>query len=286
MNVSREAGERRNRASPSKQVDLLFSDDGVMTLPLPGDPPAFLQMAAHPVRWRLLHELARSDRQVGELVGLVRQPQSLVSYHLRRLGDEQLVTARRSSADRRYGYYSANLTRCRQLLADVGPALYPGLQLRPVVPTGATPMSVPCRVLFLCTGNSARSQMAEAFLQHLSGNSIDGNGIDVRSAGSRPTALHPNAVRAMAEHGIDVRGRRAKHLDEFAAIPFDYVITMCDRVREICPEFPGHPEAIHWSISNPTEEGDSDEATYPAFQRVAAELDNRVSFLLQLILAQ
>src|SRR4029077_19064219 len=89
------------------------------------------------------------------------------------------------------------------------------------------------RVLFLCTGNSARSQMAEAIVAHLAGGAVE-----AVSAGSRPKPLHPNAVRAMSERGIDIAGRRTKHLDEFTAEQFDYVISLCDRVREVCPEFP------------------------------------------------
>ena len=119
----------------------------------------------------------------------------------------------------------------------------------------------PARVLFLCTGNGARSQLAEALAQRRSGGLVQ-----AFSAGSHPRSLHPNTVRVMAEHGIDVRGRAAKHLSVFAADRFGYVITLCDRVREVCPEFPGHPRHIHWSIPDPAAAGDTDEASYPAFQ--------------------
>ena len=105
------------------------------------------------------------------------------------------------------------------------------------------------------------------------------------SAGSHPGSLHPNTVRVMAERGIDVRGRGAKHLSVFAADRFGYVITLCDRVREVCPEFPGHPRHIHWSISDPAVAGDTDEASYPAFQATAAELEARIGFLLAVIAA-
>jgi protein-tyrosine-phosphatase len=95
---------------------------------------------------------------------------------------------------------------------------------------------VRARVLFLCTGNSGRSQIAEALLGQLSG-----GGVEVASAGSRPKPLHPEAVRVMREHGIDISGRRSKHLEEFSGQRFGYVVTLCDRVREVCPDFPGHP---------------------------------------------
>jgi ArsR family transcriptional regulator, arsenate/arsenite/antimonite-responsive transcriptional repressor / arsenate reductase (thioredoxin) len=243
-------------------------------------PLAFLRVVGHPLRWRLLRELARSDRQVRELVMLVDAPQNLVSYHLGRLGAHGLVTTRRSSADRRHAYYSTNLARCGELLGDVGMALHPGLRLAPGAPAAAQPPTAAGRasVLFLCTGNSARSQMAEGFLEHVSGNTVE-----VHSAGSHPSSLHPNAVKVMAGYGVNLAGRPTKHVHQFTQQQFDYVVTLCDRVREICPTFPGHPEPIHWSIPNPSEAGNSDQETYPAFQRVAAELAIRVPFLLQLI---
>ena len=98
-------------------------------------PPAFLQLAGHPLRWRLLGDLARSDRTVRELTGLVEQPQNLVSYHLGKLRDARLVSARRSSADRRDAYYTVDLTRLGELLAATGGALHPGLRLTPPPPT-------------------------------------------------------------------------------------------------------------------------------------------------------
>ena len=240
-------------------------------------PPGFLQLAGHPVRWRLLRELARSDRQVRELTSLTGHRQSLVSYHLGRLRAAQLVSARRSSADGRDAYYIVDLARCAELLAAAGGALHPALATRQ--PQAAAP-TAPERVLFLCTGNGSRSQLAEALAQRRSGGLLQ-----AFSAGSHPRSLHPNTVRVLAEHGIDVRGRAAKHLSVFAADRFGYVITLCDRVREVCPEFPGHPRHIHWSIPDPAAAGDTDEASYPAFQATAAELDARIGFLLALIAA-
>ena len=133
-------------------------------------------------------------------------------------------------------------------------------------------------MLFLCTGNSARSQMAEALCERLSGGAVS-----AASAGSHPKPLHPNAVRVMRERGIDLAGRRSKHLSEFAGQRFDYVISLCDRVREVCPEFPGGPELIHWSIPDPAREPGSDEETLPAFERTAAELRTRIGFLIEAI---
>jgi len=238
-------------------------------------PPGFLRLAAHPLRWRLLGELARSDRQVRELKALLGQPQSLVSYHLGQLRAAGLVTMRRSSADRRDAYYSIDLARCGDSLAAAGAALHPGLHLIPP-PAGELPGSV--RVLFACTGNSARSQMAEAFAEHLSGGTI----LAV-SAGSRPKPLHPNAVLVMREHGIDIAGHASKHLVTFAGQRFDYVISLCDRVREVCPEFPGHPQVVHWSIPDPAAVGGNDAETFPAFRAVADTLRTRTGFLLSRI---
>lgn len=242
-------------------------------------PPGFLRLAGHPLRWRLLSELARSDRMVHELTGLVGQPQNLVSYHLRKLRDGRLVSARRSSADGRDAYYTVDLARLGGQLAAVGAALHPGLHLAPP-PDGERrrPVRPGARVLFLCTGNSARSQMAEALTRVRSAGAVE-----AFSAGSRPKPLHANARRAMRERGIDLAGQRSKHLGMFAETSFDWVVTLCDRVREACPEFPGGPEAIHWSIPDPATTGDGDEATYPAFQQTAAELETRVGFLLAVL---
>jgi protein-tyrosine-phosphatase/DNA-binding transcriptional ArsR family regulator len=242
-------------------------------------PPVLFQLAGYPLRWRLLSELARSDRRVRELMGSLELPQSLVSYHLGTLRAAELISAHRSAADGRDVYYSLDLDRCQQLLGDAGSALHPGLGAESVSPA-ARPRrgSRPPRVLFLCTGNSARSQMAEALLRHLSATRVE-----AFSAGSRPKPLHPNAVRAMGERGLDISDHRPKHLDAFARRRFDYVISLCDRVREVCPEFPGSPETIHWSIPDPAAEPGSDAETYLAFARTAAELETRVRFLLHRI---
>lgn len=238
-----------------------------------------MRLAGHPLRWRLLSELARSDRMVHELTGLVGHPQNLVSYHLGKLRDGGLVTARRSSADGRDAYYTVDLPRLRALLAGAGTALHPGLHIPlPTGDEGPGRGRGTVRVLFLCTGNSARSQMAEALVRARSGGAIE-----VFSAGSRPKPLHPNARRVMREQGIDIGDHRSKHLGEFADTRFDWVITLCDRVREVCPEFPGGPEAVHWSIPDPAAAGEDDAASYPAFQHTAAELDTRVGFLLAAI---
>jgi protein-tyrosine-phosphatase/DNA-binding transcriptional ArsR family regulator len=237
--------------------------------------PEFLLLAAHPLRWALLTELARGDLRVHELTNLLGQSQNLVSYHLGRLRKGELVSARRSAADGRDTYYSLDLAHCGHLLTASGSALHPALRLTaPPTPVGPRRTRHGIRILFACTGNSARSQMAEAFLRQLTGGRVP-----AFSAGSHPKPLHPFAVTALTEYGLDISGQRSKHLDEFTGRRFSHVVTLCDRVREVCPEFSGAAEHIHWSLPDPAR----DDSGYPAFQRTAAELRTRVEFLVHRI---
>jgi protein-tyrosine-phosphatase len=180
---------------------------------------------------------------------------------------------RTSSADGRDRYYRIDLDRCGELLAATGGSLHPGLRLTP--PQGITlpARTQPVRVLFLCTGNSARSQMAEAMIKHMSEQPVQ-----AFSAGSHPKTLHPMAVQSMRERGLDISRQRTKHLSEFEDQQFDYIVTLCDRVKEVCPEFPSYPSLIHWSIADPAAEGRA-----AAFERTAADLESRIRFLLYLI---
>jgi ArsR family transcriptional regulator, arsenate/arsenite/antimonite-responsive transcriptional repressor / arsenate reductase (thioredoxin) len=237
-------------------------------------PPEILGLLSDPMRWQLVVELGRSDRRVGELVQLVGKPQNLVSYHLAALRHAGIVSARRSSADGRDVYYRAELLRCRDLLGEAALSLHPGLSLAPT-PPAVQPRRARPRLLFLCTGNSARSQIAEALAEHRSAGTVE-----ARSAGSHPKPLHPTAVRVMAERGVDISGRPTKSLTRFARSRFDRVITLCDKVREVCPDFPGAPIAAHWSIADPASAGDGEKATYPAFQHVTDEIESRVALLL------
>ncbi len=230
-------------------------------------PPPILGLLAEPIRWQLVEELGRSDRRVGELVELLERPQNLVSYHLAELRRAGLVHARRSSADGRDIYYRADLAQVRSLLGEAGRSLRPAASA-PLV--SRRPL-----VLFLCTGNSARSQMAQALVEHRSGGAVE-----ACSAGSHPKALHPNAVRAMAERGIDIADRATRSLDEYAHTRFDRLITLCDKVREVCPDFRGDPIAAHWSIADPAADAPDEEASYAAFADVADELEGRVALLL------
>jgi len=102
------------------------------------------------------------------------------------------------------------------------------------------------RILFLCTGNSCRSQMAEGWARHLKGDVLEAH-----SAGIETHGLNPHAVRVMAEAGVDISGHRSKHVDELAGVPFDYVITVCDHAHESCPLFPGRTRVVHKGFDDP-----------------------------------
>ncbi len=238
--------------------------------------PPFIGLAGHPIRWALLSELARSDRHVHELTQLLDQPQALVSYHLARLRDGGLVSSRRSSYDGRASYYTLDLQQCGDALSSTGTSLHPGLTLQAVPPT-VRPRR-PVRVLFACTGNGSRSQVAEALLHHIAGDAIE-----VVSGGSHPKPIHPNAVRVLAERGIDISDWTSKPLTQFDGHHFDVIVTLCDKVREACPDFPTRARTIHWSIEDPSRAPGDDRATYPVFRALAAELDIRIGFLIALI---
>src|ERR671918_103642 len=155
-------------------------------------PPTILRLGSDPIRWRLLIELGRSDRRVRELCRVLEEPQNLVSYHLGRLRAEGVVSSRRSAADGRDSYYVLDLARCGELLAASGGTLHPALRLAASPPRKWDRVSdaARARVLFLCTGNSARSQIAEALATELTGGAGEAAG-----AGSHPKAPHPHAVR-------------------------------------------------------------------------------------------
>ena len=243
--------------------------------------PPMLGLVAHALRWRLLSELARSDLRVRELVALVGEPQNLVSYHLRLLRSGGLVSARRSSFDGRDSYYHLDLERLGQGLAAAGSALHPALSPLPAppvtAPTGTETAGAAPSVLFTCTGNSARSPIAESLLRHRTGGHVG-----VTSAGSNPRPrLHPGAVAVLREqYGIDIADQRPRSLDTLTGRRFDYVISLCDKVREVCPDFGDHSRRVHWSIPDPAAAGGAKDADRSVFAWTAAELDVRIRHLL------
>ena len=127
------------------------------------------------------------------------------------------------------------------------------------------------RVLILCTGNSARSQMAEGILR-----SIAGDRFEVESAGVAPSEVRPEAIEAMNEIGIDINSHRSKSVDEFTNDEFDYIITVCDNARESCPVFPGRAEQIHWSFDDPAAVEGSDQERLDSFRKIRDEIHGRL----------
>ncbi len=242
------------------------------------DPPVVLKLLAHEVRWRMIQALVRSDYRVHELVALVQKPMNLFSYHLRLLRDAALLTERRSTADGRDVYYHLDFERLQTLYADAGQAILP--MLMPAAPgaAGLNDERPVVRILFLCTHNSARSQLAEAIARH-----IGGAAVVVASAGTEPAQVHPLALAVLNAKGIDASALAAKHVDTLAGQDFDYVITVCDRAREVCPTFPGHPEMLHWSFSDPSAVLGSTLERQRAFEETAQQLMTRIRFLMTII---
>jgi len=238
--------------------------------------PPVLGLLAHDLRWAIVGLLAEGDLRTGELVARTGQAPSLVSYHLGRLRDAGLVSARRSTADGRDSYHALDLDALGQAVAGLAARIHPGLlnEAARSVEGPPGPGSVPrdpVQVLFICTGNSARSPMAAGWLNHLGGGRVT-----ARSAGIAPVPLHPLAVTAMAEHGVDIAGHRPTRLNAFAGQAFTRVITLCDRARENCGELPAAAAAVHWSIPNPAHAHPPD---LDAFRATARELKARVRYL-------
>jgi len=127
------------------------------------------------------------------------------------------------------------------------------------------------RVLILCTGNSARSQMAEGLLREMAGERFE-----VEGAGVAPSAVRGEAIQAMQEIGIDISGHNSKSVDLFVDQQFDYIITVCDNARESCPVFPGTAERIHWSFDDPAAAQGDDQSRLAAFRRVRDEIRSRL----------
>jgi ArsR family transcriptional regulator, arsenate/arsenite/antimonite-responsive transcriptional repressor / arsenate reductase (thioredoxin) len=237
--------------------------------------PEVLSVLAHDLRWTIVGLLVPGDLRTNELVSRTGQPPSLVSYHLARLRDTGLISARRSAADGRDSYHVLDLDALGQAVASMAdqihPSLIPGLRRDVAGPAADPPGSRDlAQVLFVCSGNSARSPMAAGWLNHLGAGQVT-----ARSAGVSPGPLHPLAVAAMAEHDVDISGHQATHLDAYAGDRFARVITLCDRARENCGELPG--AAAHWSIPNPAQAHPAD---LDAFRATARELRTRVRYLL------
>jgi ArsR family transcriptional regulator, arsenate/arsenite/antimonite-responsive transcriptional repressor / arsenate reductase (thioredoxin) len=260
------------------QINLMQIDSMEVLMLGTSTPPIFLKLLSHELRWQILKALAQSDLRVQELVEAVGRAQNLVSYHLLQLRQQGLVHERRSMADAREVYYSLDLGQVRALFQAGVDELHPALG-SPLPPRylGGNDLP-PARVLFLCTHNSARSQMAEGLLRDRS------NGrIEVFSAGNEPSLINPMAVQALQEMGIDISRQTSKSIDAFLGQSFDYIITVCDKARESCPIFPDDPVRIHWSFPDPAAVEGSEEARYQAFKETAIQLNTRISYLLMVL---
>ena len=135
----------------------------------------------------------------------------------------------------------------------------------------------PVRVLFLCTGNSCRSQMAEGLLRRIVPPAVG----EVASAGTNPKPVHPDAIRIMREILVDISGQQSKSLDQFLGREFDYVITLCDEAQEACPTFPGAVERFHWGLPDPAAVRGAEEERLAAFRTVRNDLATRIDGLLE-----
>ncbi len=233
--------------------------------------PEALRLLGDETRWRLIGELRWSDRQVGELCERLDLPQNLVSYHLGIMRQAGLVRTHRSDADGRVLYYALDLAALQQHLQLIGGAL--------ALPTqAAPPSSVAGPVLFICTRNSARSQIAEAWLRHLSGGRVV-----TRSAGTAPASVQSLAVQVMAEAGIDIGYQRAKHITDVVEPAPAVVVTVCDLAREECSAALDAPLCLHWSIPDPVAVAGDETQRLAAFRTARDELRVRVEGLLSLL---
>jgi ArsR family transcriptional regulator, arsenate/arsenite/antimonite-responsive transcriptional repressor / arsenate reductase (thioredoxin) len=241
--------------------------------------PPVLGVLAHDLRWTIVSLLVPGDLRTSEIVRRTGQAPNLVSYHLTRLRNAGLVSARRSAADGRDSYHALDLDALGRAMADAAGQIHPGLLANH--PDGRPGEGDRARgsvqILFICSGNSARSPMAAGWLNHL------GRGrVTAVSAGVTPAPLHPLAIAAMAEHGVDISGHQATPVSAYTGDAFERVITLCDRARENCGELPRSDMAVHWSIPNPVQAHPPD---LDAFRTTARELHRRIRFLLPVLQA-
>lgn len=182
-----------------------------------------------------------------------------------------LIAGQRAAIDRQ----RADLDRLDAELVDLETTVAAAsrAQLREAVSVHPDPI----RVLFVCSGNSARSQIAEALLRD-----IGGSDFEVHSAGTEPRGMNPNTLRVLGDIGIDWSAARSKSVTEFVGQPFDYVITVCDRARQSCPVFPGEHNTLHWGLDDPAESEGTDAEKLAAFSRTRMEVANRIRPFVEL----
>jgi len=245
---------------------------------VPGELVPFFRAVGDETRLAIVRLLALTDLRAGEIVAHLRMPQNAVSYHLKQLRAIGVLRDRRSSVDARDVYYRVDHARLTALYLAAGDVLQPGLgtDVDAREADGAAGADLPLRILFVCTHNSARSQIAEALAHRLGGRSVE-----AYSAGSHPTELHPVTVELLKSLGEDPARYHAKLLDQFRGQDFHYIITVCDRVREHCPTFPDDDIQIHWSFPDPTEVPGL-AAQRQAFATLRREMETRLRYLLVL----
>ena len=236
----------------------------------------FFRALADETRLAIVRLLMLNDLRAGEVVMQLNLPANGVSYHLKHLREVGLLRDRRSSMDARDIYYSIDLDRLHTLYRAAGESLHPGMAHTEKKATSELLDDRPLRVLFLCTHNSARSQLAEGILR-----SLGRDQVEVFSAGTEPADVHPMAVVLLEEWGADTSSHSSKSMAQFRDETFDYVITVCDRARESCPTFPNDPQEIHWSLPDPICIKDEQER-WRTFRQIRRELYTRLQYLLSL----
>jgi len=241
----------------------------------PGELVQFFRALGDETRLAIVRLLALTDLRAGEIVAHLRMLQNAVSYHLKHLRAIGVLRDRRSSVDARDVYYRVDHERLSALYLAAGDALQPGLSTSSEA-SDADGAEMSLRILFLCTHNSARSQIGEALARRLGGGQVE-----AYSAGSHPTELHPVTVELLQALGEDPARYRSKLLDQYLGQDFHYIITVCDRVREQCPTFPDDEIQIHWSFPDPTEVIGLVEQRR-AFATLRREMETRLRYLLSL----
>lgn len=239
------------------------------------NPVTLFKLLGHELRWQIVQHLARGDYRVQDLAPLLKAAPNLISYHLRQLEQAALVEERQSDADGREVFFHLDPTRLHQLYQEAGSALHPAFARSG---EGGPPARVPpVRVLFLCTHNSARSQIAEALLRHHSKGAVE-----VASAGTQPTAVHPLTLETLRQAHIPAGQLQAKQVDTLLGQQFTYVVTVCDQAHEICPSFPDAPVHLHWSLPDPLGFPDGPEQRQ-AFERTLLQLSTQIRYFLAFV---
>jgi ArsR family transcriptional regulator, arsenate/arsenite/antimonite-responsive transcriptional repressor / arsenate reductase (thioredoxin) len=236
-----------------------------------------LRNFSEPNRLAIISLLSTGPMLVGDICNASGLPLTLVSQHLRVLRESGMVRAERDGKDARAVWYSLNPQRIKEIqkaLSMVFDMTKIVDRRIPEAKQGLNFKGEKFSVLFLCSGNSARSQMSEALLQHYGKGLIEG-----RSAGTHPRKVHPLTVKVLEEIGLDTTGLKTKHYSVFSRESFRYVITVCDRANEECPDFKGDYQRIHWSIADPVKDGNEDELVN-VFKQTRQELAERIELFV------